>query len=526
MRHLIAALMLVAVSAPPIAAQAPGRTYDNPIIWADYSDPDVIRVGDRYYMVSSSFHLSPGIPVLESADLVTWRIAGHVLPRLSFAPGYDMPGPHTLDDTISKPVGGTRYAGGAWAPSIRHHDGRFYVYVATPDEGIFMMSATDPAGPWTAPVTVIDEPRLEDPCPFWDDDGSAWLIHGRVGAGPLILHRITPDGTRVLDDGITVAEDKVRLPTLEGPKLYKRDGWYYIFAPIGGVSTGPQAVGRARSITGPYEWRDVLLPTDAIKGPHQGGYVETPDGAGWFVHFNSTGAFGRITHLQPVRWQDGWPVMGDAPAGATGGTPVARHAAPAVAPDAPRFALQASDEFADARLGLQWQWNHNPDNSRWSLAQRPGFLRLAAGTADHLVTARNTLTQMLTGPRMIATARIELWRMAEGQRAGLTMFGVRPSWIGAVRDGGVTRLVFASEGRETAGPILPDSVLLRVDVGPDQRAHYSWSTDGRDFAPFGEVLELSPFSWWRGSRPGLFTFTRAAEPAGEIDVDWFRVEPR
>ncbi|WP_054136598.1 glycoside hydrolase 43 family protein [Blastomonas sp. AAP25] len=519
---LALALALALGGATSATATPPAnRQYANPIIWADYSDPDVIRVGDRYYMVSSSFHLSPGIPVLESADLVSWRIIGHVLPRLPFDPAYDMPGPHTLTDGISKPIGGTRYASGTWAPSIRHHAGKFFVYVATPDEGIFMMTATDPRGPWSAPIQVIAGPGLEDPCPFWDDDGSAWLIHGRVGAGPLILHRMSADGTRVLDQGIVVAEDRQRLPVLEGPKLYKRDGYYYIFAPIGGVSTGPQAVGRSRRITGPYEWRDVLLPTAEVKGPHQGGYVETPSGQGWFVHFNSTGAFGRITWLEPVRWEDGWPLMGDA-----SNRPVASAAAPDVPASSPRFALQASDEFSGRRLGLQWQWNHNPDDRRWSLADRPGWLRLSAGHARYLTHARNTLTQMLTGPHMVATARIDLRRMADGQRAGLTMFGVRPTWIGAVREGGVTRLAFASEGVETLGEPLPATALFRVEVGPDQRAHYSWSADGRRFSPIGKALQLAPFSWWRGSRPGLFTFTHAASPAGSIDVDWVRISSR
>lgn len=205
--------------------------------------------------------------------------------------------------------------------------------------------------------------------------------------------------------------------------------------------------------------------------------------------------------------------------------PVRTHAAPAVGRGAPRFVMQASDEFAGRRLGLQWQWNHNPEDTRWSLADRPGWMRLSAAPARYLVNARNTLTQMLTGPRMVVTTRIDLSRMAEGQRAGLTMFGVRATWLGAVREGGVTRLAFSSQGIETLGPPLPRIATFRAEVGPDQRAHYAWSADGRTFTPFGEVLELAQFSWWRGSRPGLFTFTRAERAGGSIDVDWFRVSP-
>ena len=202
---IIAAAMLC-VAPMGAMAMAGERTYQNPVLYADYSDPDVIRVGKSYYMVASTFHWSPGIPVLKSDDLVHWKIIGYVLPKLPFAPEYDMPGPYELDDTKSKPVTGTKYASGVWAPSIRHHDGRFWVYWATPDEGVYMSTATDPAGPWAAPVHVIAEAKLEDPCPFWDEDGQAWLVHGKVGAGPLVLHKMSWDGTRVLDEGEVIAE--------------------------------------------------------------------------------------------------------------------------------------------------------------------------------------------------------------------------------------------------------------------------------------------------------------------------------
>ncbi len=514
----------LALATPAAAQRQPD--YTNPILYADYSDPDVIRVGQDYYLVASSFHFSPGIPVLKSRDLVHWRIIGHVLPRLPFGPLYDMPGPHTLTDRISKPIGGTKYASGVWAPSIRHHSGKFWVYWATPDEGVFMSTATNPAGPWTAPVAVIAKPGLEDPCPFWDEDGSAWLVHGKVGAGPLILHRMRPDGTGVLDEGKVIAEDKEKLPVLEGPKLYKRNGYYYIWAPIGGVGTGPQAVGRARDIRGPYEWRVVLEPgTTPIQGPHQGGYVETPSGQGWFAHFNSTGAFGRIVHLQPVRWADDWPLVGQPIPDRQSGQPVLSWPMPDTGNPATADRLQDSDEFADRALGLQWSWNHNPADGAWSLAQRPGWLRLTALPAAHLVNARNTLTQILQGPRTRITTRLDVSRMAEGQRAGLTLFGVRPSWIGVARSGGVNSIVVAAEGEETTGRRLAGTtILLAADVSEGQAVRYSYSLDGgRSFTAFGPPLWLARFSWWKGSRPGLFTFTRGAAAQGSIDVDWFRV---
>lgn len=505
------------------AAEAAPPAYTNPILHADYSDPDVIRVGREYYMLASSFHFSPGLPVLHSRDLVHWQLIGHVLPRLPFGPLYDMPGPHTLTDKISKPIGGTKYASGVWAPSLRFHNGLYYAYFATPDEGVFMATARNPAGPWSEPVHVIAKAGLEDPCPFWDDDRTAWLIHGKVGAGPLVLHRMSSDGTRVLDEGFVVAEDKVKLPVLEGPKLIKREGWYYIFAPIGGVEKGPQAVGRARDIRGPYEWRTVLVPGNTpIQGPHQGGYVETPSGEGWFLHFNSTGAFGRIVHMQPVIWRDGWPVMGEPLADGVAGQPVSSHRMPNTGSRPTHATLQDSDEFSARKLGLQWSWNHNPDNAKWSLTDRPGWLRLNPLPAQQIVTARNTLTQVLQGPGSIET-RLDISRMADGQRAGLSLFGVRPAWIGAVREAGQTRITLSREGEETAGaPLAGATLYLHAEVNADQTVRYSWrSAPGDPWTALGGAIPLARFSWWKGSRPALFTFTRGA--SGPVDFDWVRV---
>ena len=514
MMKWILGLVLALMAAAQVVAAKPA-SYANPVIYADYSDPDVIRVGKSYYMVSSSFHFSPGIPVMTSRDLVHWMIVGHVLPKLNFAPEYNMVPPFGIDDATSKPVTGTRYGGGVWAPAIRFHDGLFYVYWPKPDEGIFMATAKDAAGPWSAPVAVMTQAGLEDPCPFWDEDGQAWLVHGKVGAGPLILHRLGADGTSVLDDGQVIAEDKAKLPYLEGPKLYKRHGWYYIFAPFGGVETGSEAVLRSRSIQGPYETRVVLSQgTTTVQGPHQGGYVEGADGNGWFLHFNSTGAFGRIDYLEPVRWVDDWPVVGD------NGQPVSRYAMPGVAHAEDR--LQASDEFSGKALGLQWEWNHNPDDGHWSLSERPGFLRLKAGQAEHLVTARNTLTQILHGPGETVTTQLDISGMVDGQRAGLVLFGVKPPWIGVVRTDGMMRLTTASAGVETPGPIVREGVvLLRAEVTSDQRVRFSYSIDGKGFTALGEPVLLAKFSWWKGSRPGLFTY--GAVNGGWVDVDWFHV---
>lgn len=528
-------LALVATTVPALAAPPAAAVYRNPVLHADYSDPDVIRVGDTYYMVASSFHFSPGVPILKSKDLVHWTIIGHVLPKLTFAPEYDLPGPVPTDDTGARMprdqrTSGQRYAGGVWAPSIRHHKGLFYVYFATPYEGVFMSTATRAEGPWSPPVAVIAEAGLEDPCPFWDDDGQAYLVHGKVGAGPLVLHRMSPDGKRVLDAGTVIAEDAKALPILEGPKLYKRKGYYYIFAPIGGVETGPQAVLRSRNIWGPYEHRSVLSPgKTALKGPHQGGWVETPSGQGWFMHFNSAGAYGRIVHLQPLVWKDDWPFMGEPIPGAdadeTSGQPVAQHPMPEVGG---RFAPvwpQTSDRFSSARLGPQWEWNHNPDDRHWSLSQRRGFLRLTAGPAVNLVSARNTLTQVLQSERAVVTTRLDVRGAVEGQRAGLAMFGAGISAIGIVKQDGASRLVFSSRGVDTLGPALSaGTVDLRVAVA-DQAARYSYSLDGgKSFVEMGGA-PLPKFSWWKGARPALFSYglPGQAKP-GIADFDWVIVK--
>jgi beta-xylosidase len=510
----------------------PVQHYANPIIYADYSDPDVIRVGDDYFMVASSFHFSPGIPVLRSTDLVHWKIAGHVLDKLSFDPAYNMVPPYTLTDSTSKPVGkGMRYAGGVWAPSIRHHNGMFYVYWATPDEGIFMSSTTDPAGKWSAPVKVLDGPGYEDPCPFWDDDGKAYLVHSKVGAGPVILHAMSPDGKMLYDAGTTIIEDKVNLPILEGPKTYKRNGYYYIFAPIGGVETGPQAVMRSRKIEGPYEYKSVLNPGNGLRGPHQGGYVETPSGQGWFIHFNSTGAFGRITHLQPVTWKDDWPVMG------TDGVPVSEHAYPDTEKKS-ADKIQDFDEFSSDKLGLQWSWNHNPDDARWSLSQRPGYMRIEANKARYLVGARNTLTQILQGPHSIVSTRIDISALADQQRAGLSLFGVKLPWIGVARDSGANYLTYSNAGEETRGArIEGKSIILRAQVFESQMVQFSYALNEKDaFKEFGPATPLAKFSWWKGSRPAVFTYIKSDTDEVQstqtsrnqikqnyIDVDWFRV---
>ena len=496
-------------------ADARGQSqYRNPVLFADYSDPDVIRDGSHYYLIASTFHFVPGIPVLESSDLVHWSIIGHVVQRMEIDPRYNL-------------QGGNRYASGVWAPSIRKHNGLFYVYFPTPDEGIFVSTAPRITGPWSVPEAVMAQAGLEDPCPFWDDDGNAYLVHSKKGAGPLILHRMSADGKHVLDDGKVIVEDAKNLPTLEGPKFYKRNGYYYIFAPFGGVGTGSQAVMRSRSIYGPYESRVVLAQgSTAINGPHQGGYVETPDGKGWFLHFQSRRAHGRIVHLEPVRWHDDWPIMGDAVGNATAGQPVREGPLPVRSHS--NLRPQTSDEFGKSILGQQWEWNHNPDDRHWSLTQRRGYLRLIPMRADGLLTARNTLTQCMQDNSFEFTVRLDLARMKSGAHAGLTMFEKTAGGLEVIQTGTERRLSLfhlASDAASMPALTIPENILrLRVRVDGDE-ASYSYSfDDGRTFQSLGPAMPIH-FSWWKGSRPALFAYTTDAGESGAIDFDWAHYTP-
>ena len=546
----ISIAVLAAISAAIVSWGSPSATasgpvtavqkFQNPILFADYSDPDIIREGDSFYLVSSSFHLMPGIPVLKSPDLINWTIVGHVFPRLEISKKYNL-------------EAGGCYGQGCWAPAIRFHSHRFYVYFPTPDEGIFMSSAPAPEGPWDPPVPVIAKAGLEDPCPFWDDDGTAYLVHSKTGAGPLILHKMSADGKTVLDEGTVIARDANNLKWLEGPKFYKRNGYYYIFAPAGGVAAGFQAVLRARNIYGPYDYKIVLAQgATRVNGPHQGGYVETRDGEGWFLHFQSCGGYGRIVHLEPVKWVDDWPVMGEPvppdsrppglgnwmakplsqdavigqPAPGAVGQPVRTFQKPDVHGVFPVRSPQDSDEFDQPVMGLQWQWNHNPVDNQWSLKERPGWLRLHALTAGNFLQARNSLTQMISGPAVTATTRLDTKGMANGQRAGFAILNDQPEWIGVVQEGGKKRIAFFREGAETAGPELErETAWFQVSV-INTVTLFSYSVDGKSFIPLG-LLGMPGklrFAWWQGSRFALFCFNKnAGTELGKADFDYFRV---
>ncbi len=526
-------------SAPPPAAKpasADGRvdrTFRNPILFADWSDPDVIRVGDDYWLVASSFHEVPGLPILHSKDLVHWTLAGHAAPRLP-SPRYDVP----------------RHGGGVWAPSIRYDDGWFQVWYGDPDLGIFTTRARDPRGPWE-PLRLVKEARgWIDPCPFRDTDGSLWLVHAwaksRAGFnGILTVNRLSTDGLSVVDDGVKVFDGGTRHPTIEGPKLYRRGEWVYLFAPAGGVKSGWQTVLRSKSVLGPFEERIVLDQGGTpVNGPHQGGLVDTPSGEWWFVHFQDRGPYGRITHLQPVAWRDGWPVIGEDPDGDGKGQPVLVHPRPdagrrghAAIPATPA-SPQVSDEFDGPALSPMWAWNANPSPGWSSLAARSGALRLfpasrVANAPAALAHQPNVLRTRLSAERLVATTLVELRGETPGAASGLAVLGRDAAFVAVARtaDGweavfssGVDVLEGGSERVVARRSVRSGRLHLRVTVETGARLRFATSEDGTLFTPIGgEVVARE--AAWVGARLALFTSPlEHPAPTDFTDVDWFRVE--
>ncbi|TFF37799.1 glycoside hydrolase family 43 protein [Mucilaginibacter psychrotolerans] len=477
------------------------RTYKNPILNGDYSDPDVIRVGNAYYMVCSDFHFM-GMPILKSTDLVNWKIIAQVYSRLDASPKYN-----SME----------RYGGGSWAPSIRYHDGRFYVYFCTPDEGLFMTWAKDPAGPWSPLITVKSVSGWEDPCPFWDEDGNAYLGHSRLGAGPIIIHRMSIDGRNLLDSGKIVYEG----PVAEGTKIYKRKGKYYIIIPEGGVATGYETALRASNIYGPYERKVVLEQGKThVNGPHQGGWVETPKGESWFLHFQDAGAIGRITHLEPVKWVDDWPVIGIDNDGNGIGEPVSVFEKPKTGGKNFAGQPQNSDEFNSSKLGLQWQWNHNPVDSNWSL--QDGNLVLTSMNARDNKNAKNTLTQKLMGQQGVITTLLHTDKMESGQKAGLCLLGNYIHEIGVVKTGNSMRLYADNNGKSAIGPELNQNrIWLRILVDLSTKVtELRYSLNGSDFTGIGENCVLSDYNYWKAVRPGLFSYHTDGK-SGKAKFDWF-----
>lgn len=502
-------------------------TYKNPIIHADYSDPDAIRVGNDFYLVASSFEDIPGLPILHSKDLVNWTIIGYALLK---QPPYNV---------FSKP----QHGGGVWAPSIRFHKGEFYIYYPDPDFGIYVVKAKNPAGPWSLPVMVEAGKGLIDPCPLWDDDGKTYLVHAYAGSRAgiksiLVVKRLSNDGTKVIDDGKLVFDGHDQDPTLEGPKFYKRNGYYYIFAPSGGVATGWQLALRSKNIYGPYERKVVLAQgKSTTNGPHQGAWVTTQTGEDWFLHFQDKDAYGRILHLQPVKWVNNWPVMGIDKDGDGTGEPVIVYKKPNVGKTYPIATPADSDEFNSNTLGLQWQWMANP-KATWAFTNTSnGSLRLFSDKTDSIANlwgAPNVLLQKFPAEEFMVTTKFTFTPnpKLENEKTGLTVMGFSYASIGlkSKKDGIYlvhTLCKDADKGKaekETEIMKAPSAtVYCRVSVIKGGLCQFAYSFDGTNFTKVGDVF-TAEVGRWIGTKVGIFcTRQTQINDSGFADFDWFRV---
>jgi beta-xylosidase len=498
--------------------------YKNPVLNADYSDPDAIRVGDKFYLVASSFDSVPGLPILQSYDLVNWRLIGHALARQLPSDRYSI----------------TQHGNGAWAPALRFHNGEFYLFYPDPDFGIYMVKSKAAAGPWSKPLLIKAAKGWIDPCPLWDVDGKAYLVSAlgasRSGAkSALIVSRMKTDGTGLLDGGAIVYDGHGEDTTIEGPKLYKRHGYYYIFAPAGGVPSGWQVVLRARNIFGPYERRKVFQQgTTAVNGPHQGAWVDTGTGEDWFLHFQDRGWLGRVVHLEPMKWIDDWPEIGDTSGGSIG-QPVLVYKKPRTLHPTVLENPADSDEFNGSTLGLQWQWQADPEPTWAFPSQALGVLRLIAtpapAEAHNLWDNPAVLLQKVPAPRLVATAKLKATLLNQGDRAGLVLMGKDYASLVLTKTdhGNVLRQLQcisadlgAPERIEAEVPLSRDSLYLRVSMN-ERRASFSYSLDGKDFRPIGESFLAQPGAWI-GTKMGIFASGVVDHGEfGYADFDWFRL---
>jgi len=503
-------------SYPWIPDQGDG-TYCNPVIHADYSDPDVIRHGGDFWLVASSFNCTPGLPILHSRDLVNWTLANHAIQQV----------PHPRYAEVQPGCG-------VWAPSIRFHDGRFWVFFPMPDEGVYVTTATDPAGAWSEPWLLQEAKGWIDPCPFWDDDGQAYLIHAyassRAGKKERIHVRpMSADCRHLLGEGKEVFHTSHHA-FLEGPKAYKLNGWYYILAPGGGVPTGWQVAFRARHIYGPYEEKIVLeRGSTAINGPHQGALIDLPNGEWWFMHFQDTGPFGRIVHLQPVAWKDGWPLMGVDYDGNGVGEPVPAWKKPGIGVGSPAAAPATSDEFAAPALGRQWQWHANHEDAWASVAARPGWLRLATCPRPDLDLGRmpNFLGQKYPARGFTVETLIDFSGGRPGALAGLAVVGGKGHAALAVRKApsGDECGLIQDGAFERVAPLSACPVRLQARMAPDGSFTLAFATPGRELVALPKPF-LASEGGWIGAKIGLFAVALPGTAgSGHADFDWFRFAP-
>ncbi len=515
-----------AAGAGRLAEEVRAATFTNPVLWADLPDPDVIRVGDCFYMMSTTMHLMPGAPVMRSKDLVNWELTGYLFDKLHDTPKYDM------ED-------GTVYGRGQWATSLRYHDGTFYALFSPNDRPYrsFVYKTDDPVNGWTLHSRMR---HFHDASLFFDDDGRVYVFSG-TGQ----LTELEPDLSGVKEGGVdtTLAvRDEEETGLLEGSRVLKHNGQYYLLMiswPDGGKRR--QLCYRASRITGPYE-KKVILCDNYAGFPYvgQGTIVDDAQGNWYGWIFQDRGAVGRVPTLSPCRWVDGWPVIGDA----DGRVPATMTLPLAAGREIP---LVVEDEFSDGKMKANWQWNHNPVDDAYSLTERPGFLRLKTDrVVGSLFEARNTLTQRMEGPECSGVVALDVSRMKDGDRAGFAAFNDHAGVLEVACDDGVFTLTMQEEdveldqekrvtdvtakvcGRAELGDVR--TVYLRIDadfrLGRDV-ATFRYSTDGTSWHPLGSEFKMRfDFrKFFMGTKFGIFNYaTKTA--GGSVDVDYFRYEKK
>ena len=547
-RHMRRTIIL-ALIALPIAIHAQYRsevwspdngdgTYTNPIINADYSDPDVCvgASGEDYYMTASSFQCVPGLPILHSRDLVHWEIVGYALKEL-----------YTGDAEMVEHFSTPRHGDGVWAPSIRYHDGEYYIYWGDPDFGVYMVKTKDPAGEWEKPVCVIKGKGYIDTTPLWDDDGRCYLVNGWANsrakfASVLTVRELSADGTRPIGQPVIVFDGNgTENRTCEGPKFYKRDGWYWIMCPAGGVPTGFQLAMRAKSPYGPYDHKIVLEQgKTSINGPHQGGWIHTKYGEDWFIHFQDKEAYGRVIHLNPVDWSSGWPIMGKK------GEPVTTHKKPRSSSSVIVNPVE-SDEFDHPVMGRQWQWHANYDE-KFGMPTAFGTFRIYTYKLSegwkNFWEVPNLLLQKTPADEFTVTTKLRMTSKADGQFGGLIMMGLDYSALvvrrigkefqlvqmtcqGADKGKAQTERVLATlkptaEDKIDYKPGIHEDIYLRLKVS-DSKVRFSYSLNGKTFTDCGDEFRMKEGKWIGAKFGFVAAESNAKADRGWVEADWIRV---
>jgi len=545
---MLSKICLALILAAPASPQGANRrswaadngngTYSNPLFYDEFSDPDMIRVGSDYYLTGTTMHTMPGLPILHSRDLVNWQIIAYAFDRLDLGPDF------RLEE------GKSIYGGGIWAPSFRYHDGTYYIFANVNRFGLQVYRASDPRGPWKH--NRID-PGLHDLSVLFDDDGKIYAVYG---ARTIRIVELNSDLTALVQ-----GTDRVLIePTQgmgEGSHIYKIKGKYYIVSAIPGAHV-PMKCARADKLTGPWEVTTIseeeslgigqgyrpkdnrrqnppfeLNPPDPNPRRsldlHQGGIIDTQSGEWWGFSMQDHNSVGRLTSLSPVTWSDGWPYFG-----LLGN--LKRTPSIWVKPDTGTVSpitspYQRSDDFSGPKLIPVWQWNHLPDDSKWSLSERPGYLRLHSTPATDFWWARNSLTQRAIGPESTATTELDGAGLKSGDVAGLGLLNSPYAWIGLLRDDtGFTIAQYDHiTGKTTRETVTSPHIWLRVHSNFDTEiSQFSYSVNGKEFKPLGpDFITIFQLRTFQGVRFTLFHYNTGGSPGGQADFNSFTVdEPR